>query len=188
MPDLSWDDEQIGGDETYTEEDLSSAEAMGKTPLGRFLCTCVESQPVMQNFDDYSCIAANLKWRVDRVLELHNVDSEKGLVITQIAGDETDIYIGKFLYDKINQYSPKEKEGMRNRRILVAKRTGLITDGSGTITKEMWKTGIIGKQTIITNEDSVSKKSGKVYRNVAFNGYESVTDAATAPTDDFEEI
>lgn len=179
MPDLSWGDDQIGGDENYTEEDLSTAEAMGKTPLGKFLCTCVESTPVQQNFKEYSCIAANLKWRVDRILELDGVE---------VKGDEADIYIGKFMFDRINMYSASEKDGMRNRRILVAKRVGLITDSSGTLTKEMWATGIIGKQAILTNEDTKNEKTGKPYRNVAFDGYESVTDAATAPTDDFEEI
>lgn len=179
MSDLSWGDDQIGGDENFTEEDLSTAEAMGKTPLGKFLCTCVESTPVQQNFKDYSCIAANLKWRIDSALEIEG---------SPIEGDEGDVHIGKFLFDRVNMAHPSEPDFAKNRRLLIAKRVGLISESSGTITKEMWATGIVGKSAILTYEDKFNKKSNKTFRNVAFDGYESVTDAATAPTDDFEEI
>jgi len=173
---LKWDDPQVGKDETYSEDDVKAAEAMGKFPLGRFLCLCVGSEPRQKDFKAYSCIAANLKWKVERVLELD------GKVIE---GDEADDIIGRFIYDDICLYSPEEKDGTHKRRILIAKRTGLIDSSDGTITKAMWATGIIGKRAIITNEDS---KDGK-YRNVAFSGYESADNAAnSAPADNFEEI
>lgn len=177
---LNWDDPQVGGDETYTEDDVKSAEAMGKMPLGRFLCTCAESTPKQMDFSAYSCIAANLKWRVDRVLELGG---------KAIEGDEADEFIGRFMYDDIAMFAPEEKDGMRKRRILIAKRVGLISTPDGTITKSMWATGIIGKCAVITNEDQKSKDGTKTYRKIAFSGYESA-DAATEtkPADNFDEV
>jgi len=173
---LSWDDLP---DENFTEDDVKGAEAMGKLPLGRFLCTCVQSLRRQKDFNNYSCTAANLKWRVDRVLELGGV---------KVEGDEADGYIGRFMFDDVNMSSPEEKDGMRQRRIFVAKRTGLIANSSGTITAPMWATGIIGNQTILTNEDQTNEKTGKVYRNVAFYGYEAITDAASTSGDDYSDL
>ena len=176
---LSWGDPGIGSDEVVTAEDVKSAEAMGKMPVGKFLCTCVDSQPKQKDFANYSCIAASLKWRVDKVIELDGA---------AVAGDEGDNFVDRFIYDDVNMASPDEKDGMKKRRILIAKRTGLITDAAGTITSSMWANGIIGKQAIITNEDQHNEKTGKTYRNVAFNGYEAVPDSAKTPEDSFSDI
>ena len=84
---------------------------------------------------------------------------------------------------------PEEKDGMRKRRILIAKRFGLIT-GDQAITKQMWQKDIIGRQIIVTTELQTWKDKFDVEKSavkVAFSGYESA-DNAQASTDNFEDI
>lgn len=164
---LNWEDESINIDEDVTEEDIKSAEAMGKVAVGRYLCECVDSQPRQKDFANYSCIAANLKWEIKKVLELNNVE---------VQGDEGDIWEGRPIYDDVALWAPLEKDGMRKRRILIAKRIGLISGSDDKITKAMWKTGIIGKHAVINYiEEAYTDKQGnaKKSRKVAFDGYES---------------
>ena len=167
MADLMWDDENIDVDEEVSEEEIKNAESMGKLAVGRYLCRCINSEPKQKDFKEYSCIAANLQWEVEKALEIN------GAVIE---GDEGDGYIGRSIFDDVALYSPSEKDGMRKRRILVAKRVGLIGGSADKITKEMWKTGIIGKRAIIEYiEEEYEAKGGikKKSRKVAFSGYES---------------
>ena len=70
---LSWDDEGIDIDEEVSEEDVKDAESMGKVAVGRYFCDCVASEPRQKDFKDYSCIAANLRWEILKVLELDGV-------------------------------------------------------------------------------------------------------------------
>ena len=163
---LNWDDEGIDVDEDVTEEDIKAAESMGKVPAGKYFCECVDSQPIQKDFANYSCIAANLRWEIQRVLELNGVP---------VQGDEGEAYEGRAIFDDVALYSPSEKDGMRKRRILIAKRTGLIGGSEDKITKAMWQTGIIGKKAVINFiEESYSDKAGiaKKSRKVAFDGYE----------------
>jgi hypothetical protein len=165
---MSWDDESIDVDENVTEEEIKQAESMGKVAVGRYLCECVASEPKQKDFSNYSCIAANLRWEIQKVLELNGVP---------VSGDEGEAYEGRAIFDDVALHSPSEKEGMRKRRILIAKRVGLIDGSSENITKEMWKTGVIGKRVIITyiEESYEDKKTGaiKKSRKVAFDGYDS---------------
>jgi hypothetical protein len=184
---LSWDDPQIDPTESITEEDVKGAEQLGaRTPVGKYLCTCVESTPRQMDFKEYSCVGANLKWRIDKVLEL-GVKQDKKWTFKPAEGDQSEEYEGMFIYDDIAMYSPKEKEGMKKRRILVAKRTGLISDTSAQITKKMWAKQIIAKQAVITMEENAyTDKSGneKSSVRVAFNGYDYAESAKTTVTDD----
>lgn len=164
---LSWDDlDEI--DEELTEEDIKAAEGMGRMPIGKYLCKCVGSIPRQKDFKEYSCIAANLRWNVLKVLELNK---------KAVVGDEAEIFEGRSIFDDVNLYSPAEKDGMRKRRILIAKRTGLIKNSDEKMTKEMWRTGIIGKKAILDFvEDSwfdERTKTTKTSRKVDFSGYES---------------
>jgi len=164
---LLWDDEGIDIDENVTEEDIRDAEAMGKVAVGRYLCECVASEPKQKDFANYSCIAANLKWEIQSVLELNGI---------AVQGDEGEAYEGRAIFDDIALYSPLEKDGMRKRRILIAKRVGLIEGSENKITKAMWKTGILGKKAIINYiEEVYTDKNGnaKKSRKVDFSGYES---------------
>ena len=78
------DEKQIGwGDvperykgEKVTEKQIKDAESMGRLPVGKYLCTCIDSRPRQKNpkSEDGSPAAsyfvANLKWRVDSVVEI----------------------------------------------------------------------------------------------------------------------
>lgn len=164
---LSWDDGDIDVDESVSEEDIKAAENMGKVAVGRYFCECVGSEPKQKDFANYSCIAANLRWEILKVLELNGV---------AVQGDEGEAYEGRAIFDDVALYSPSEKDGMRKRRILVAKRVGLIGGSEDKITKAMWGTGIIGKRAIINYiEEEYTDKRGalKKYRKVDFPGYES---------------
>jgi len=173
---LSWDDEGIDIDENVSEEDIKAAEAMGKVPVGRYLCQCVASEPIQQDFKEYSCIAASLRFEILKVLELNGV---------AVQGDEGEAYEGRSIFDPVNMaptaegHIGKEKDGMRKRRILIEKRLGLVPAGGGKVTKQMWATGVIGKRAIINNiKDSnwIDKKTGETKEGkikVAFDGYES---------------
>lgn len=165
---LSWDDDDIDIDEEVSEEDIKEAESMGKVAVGRYFCECVGSEPKQKDFANYSCIAANLRWEIQKVLELNGV---------AVQGDEGEAYEGRAIFDDVALYSGMEKDGMRKRRILIAKRVGLIGGSDDKITKEMWKTGIIGKKAIINyiEEGYIPKGSTveKKARKVAFDGYES---------------
>ena len=179
---LSWDDETIDIDEEVTEEDIKAAENSGKVAPGRYLCKCVASEPRQKDFSNYSCIAANLRWEIEKVLELNGV---------AVQGDEGEAYEGRAIFDDINLYSASEKDGMRKRRILVAKRVGLIGGSNDKITKAMWSKDIIGKRAILDYiEESYIPKGTTVEkkaRKVAFDGYNSadgmVTEDATPDID-----
>ena len=170
---LNWDDDDIDIDEEVSEEDIKEAESMGKVAVGRYFCECVGSEPRQKDFANYSCIAANLRWEIQKVLELNGV---------AVQGDEGEAYEGRAIFDDVAQ-KPKppamEKDGMRKRRILIAKRIGLIGESGGKTTKEMWGTGILGKRAIVDyiqkpdwfDEKTKTTKKGK--RQVAFDGYES---------------
>ena len=167
MGDLTWDDD-IAADEDVSESEIKEAEAMGKVAIGKYLCRCAGSEPRQKDFSNYSCIAANLKWEIEKALEINGV---------AVQGDEGDVYVGRSIFDDVALYSASEKDGMRKRRILVAKRVGLIGGSDDTITKAMWKTGIIDKRAIINYiEEEYMPKGGTVMkrsRKVAFDGYES---------------
>ena len=66
---MNWDDVDLPS-ETITEEDITGAEAMGRVPPGRYLCTCIESNPVSRKAEGYNYIAASLKWKVDKAYEV----------------------------------------------------------------------------------------------------------------------
>ncbi len=181
---LSWDDDDIDIDEEVSEEDIKEAESMGKVAVGRYFCECVGSEPKQKDFANYSCIAVNLRWEIQKVLELN------GKVVK---GDEGEAYEGRAIFDDVALYSGMEKDGMRKRRILIAKRVGLIGGSSDKITKEMWKTGIIGKKAIINYiEEEYMPKDGTVMkksRKVAFDGYESADGMEiTDQTPDIDDI
>jgi len=180
---LSWDDESIDVDEEVSEQDVKDAEAMGKVPVGKYLCECFDSQPRQHDFNDYSCVQANLRWEILKVLELNGV---------AVKGDEGEAYEGRTIFDAISLYSPSEKDGMRKRRILVAKRCGLIGGSEDKITKAMWKTGIIGKRAILNyiEEGYIPKGSTveKKVRKIAFDGYESADGMEITGQPDIDDI
>ena len=167
---LSWEDlDDSSIDEEVTDADLKAAESLGRVPVGKYLCECISSEPRQKDFKNYSCLAANLRWNILKVIELDG---------QPVKGDAGEIFEGRSIFDDINLYSPAEKDGMRNRRILVAKRTGLIGSSAEKITKKMWQVDIIGKKTIITyiNDPWFDEKTKttKPSFKVAFDGYDDL--------------
>ena len=169
MPDeretISWDDNFDDIDEEISDEDIKEAEAMGKVPIGRYLCECVKS--ILQQYDGaYSCIEVNLHWIILKVLEING---------KLIEGDAGEIYEGRTIYDAVKLFSPYEKPNTANRRILVAKRLGLMTK-SGKLPVRLWQQAV-GKKAILTYIDNEWTPKGKTVpvkrRQVAFDGYES---------------
>lgn len=174
---LSWDDTKIPNEE-ISEGDLEKAEAMGKLPPMRFLGRCRSSHPKEAKLANYTCYAANLKW------EIRDLISIEGKTPTD---EQKNMYEGRFVFDDVMLPHPDEKDGMRNRRLLIAKRCGLINSSAKAIPAEAWRTGIIDKEAIITTERQTytDKKTGDEKTNVkvAFSGYESATGADNAPFD-----
>ena len=154
--------------ETINDAGIIGDEGPGKVALGRYLCTCVESQPINRSTGEggYNYLVANLKWRIDKAYEIGGI---------KVPENKQDAYSG-FIFDDIRMQNKYEKEVWRKRRIWVAKLTGLINEASDKITKEMWAIGIIGKKAIITVEDRKYKdKQGNdkiASRVVAFSGYD----------------
>ena len=163
---ISWDDDFSDIDEEISEEDVKKAEAKGKVPVGKYLCECVDSK--LQQYDgDYSCLEVNLRWSILKTLELD------GMIIE---GDAGEAYEGRAIFDTVRLYSPNEKEGIGNRRILVASRIGLIAKG-GKLPVKLWAQAV-GKKAVLIHIDNEWIPPGKTVpikrRQVAFfDGYES---------------
>ncbi len=199
---MNWNEVDV--DENISEQDQKASENVGvTTPVAKMLCTVAESSAVEKTFKEYSCIAASLKFRIDDVYELEMPVLDKNnnpimrdgepLVKRRPLNDKeraeaNALYAGRTLFDEVNLYHAKEKEGMKNRRLFVAKRIGLISTESSQLTTKMWAAAP-GKQTILTTEWNhwKDKMSGEARKNVrvGFSGYEAVKNAANqAPQDD----
>ena len=116
-------------------------------------------------------------------------------------GDESSLHYIDGVYCNIQSYKDEdvfyimehegEKDGFRNRRILVASRMGLVAPGQ-KMNKATWATDVIGKRVILTTEENVyeDKKTKQMktgFPKVTFAGYESV-DGGQPSEDKFEDI
>ena len=184
---ISWEDVDIE-DEEISEADIANAESSGKIPPLKFLGTCEESNAVEAKMPDYTGYKANLKWTIDEVLEVgtFNLDTDTN-DFHPATEEEKNRYEGRFVFDDILLAHPSEADWAKNRRIIVAKRCGLMKPGD-KITTKLFSSDIIGIQAIITTEGKKSKEGAKqpFYVNVAFDGYASVTDATEV--DNFDDI
>lgn len=192
-----WD--QINVDETITEtEQASSNDLSTQTPVGHFLCTVVECGAVEKNFKNYSCYAANLKMRIDRVIKLEQTIIDNGKPVKRngeivkkiqdVASDKIDsvnaLYAGRFIFDDVSLFNPLEKETTKNRRLFVAKRLQLITPQSTELKTSAWP-GAIGRQTIVKTTWNTwkDKDTGEIKKNVRvdyFDGYDYAANAGGA--------
>ena len=158
---------------------------MGGVPVGKFLCTCTKSVPKQKNprdKDKSSYFVASLYWRVDRALEVDGV---------VLKGDEGEGYEGRLIFDDVILPREGEKDGLRKRRILIASRTGIISNTSEAIPSNAWSELILDKQVILERiEDSYLAEGGikKTSIKVAFSGYESTDKAAVVTEDSFADI
>jgi hypothetical protein len=181
---LSWDDVSVG-EESVTEEALKKAESMGKTPIGKWLVECIESTPRKIDAEKYTAIAANLKFKIEEVLEINH---------QKPTAEEAAPFEGRFIYDDVYMERDGEKDGMRNRRLLIASRMGLVKPGE-KMTQKTWSKDVIGKKVILTTElNKYKDKDGNDKENVkvGFSGYESIdghtSASGSAKSDTFEDI
>jgi len=185
----TWD--TIDVDESITNEDLAKADNIDvQTPVGKFLCTIVESNPIEKNFNKYSCMATKLKMRIDEIIKIEQPIIDKngqpvkreGEVLQKVQVVTPDkaegikgLYAGRFIFDEVNLFNPKEKEAMKNRRLFVAKRLGIIPPGATSLTTSMWAQAP-GKQVVLTTEWNIWKdkitEEKKSNVRVGWSGYD----------------
>jgi hypothetical protein len=169
--------------ESFTEEDIAAAESAGTLPVGKYLAEVVATKPVQKDFNAYSCFAVNTKMEVVRPVE---IDGEA------VAEGERKDLEGRFIFDDIILPHHGEKKGFRNRRLLAAKRLGLIMSTSDQLQPSIWFVDIIGKRAIVTLErESWEDQNGnqKSRVKVAFDGYDYANGTADKQNDDdFDDI
>ena len=132
---LNWDNINLPS-EPLMENDFDDVESMGKVAPGRYLCTCEESTPKERKGGAYNYFVAALKWRVDKAFEVNGV---------AIPPERQDGYGGSYIWDDVRLEHTMEKEGWRKRRILIAKRCGLIDAGSDELHSRIWR-DIVGRR------------------------------------------
>ena len=166
---LTWDEVQVAN-EAITEKDIKDAESTGFAGPGKYLVTVVESTPREAKLKDYTCVAANLKMKIMEVIKL-------GADMHDPQAGEGDKLEGTHIFDDVLLQHPKEKDGMRKRRILIARRFNLIGDSAAEMTPKMWAKDILERDIIVTvEEQKYTDKNGnpKTSNKVAFDGYEPV--------------
>ncbi|MBI9090752.1 MAG: hypothetical protein JEZ12_16160 [Desulfobacterium sp.] len=183
--------ETVDVDETISTADHAVSNDLDiQTPVGIFLVTVSESTPIEKTFKNYNCMAAKLKMRIDDVLKIEQplLDSKnqpikrEGEIIQKIqailaekkAGINA-LYTGRFIFDEVNLYHVKEKDATKNRRLFVAKKMGIITPQSTSLTTAMWA-GAVGRQAIVITEwnsweDKITKELKKNVK-VGWSGYD----------------
>jgi hypothetical protein len=197
---IDWN--MINATDTIDEAALAASEDISvQTPVGIFLCTVVAPvEAIEKQFKAYSCYAAKLKMRIDSVLKIEQpVYDDKcapvkrnGEFIMKVQDINADKvlavnakYSGRFILDDIPLAHPKEKEAMRNRRLFVAQKLGLIQSRNGNLPAQAW-VGAAGRQVIVTTEwNSWSDKdTGETKKNVkvAWDGYDYAKTNGSAQT------
>lgn len=186
---LAWD--EVFVDESITEEDHVSSENLAvETPVGKFICTVIECTAQENAMKAYTCYAANLKMRIDDVLEIEQpVIDDKGAKVKRngetlykkmpVAADKkvgvNALYAGRFLFDMVNLANIKEKDAMKKRRLFIAKKLGIISPQATKIEGRDWA-GAVGLRVIIDTEWNswTDKNTGELKKNVkvAWAGYD----------------
>lgn len=187
--------ESVNADETITAEDLKKAENIDvQTPVGQFLCLVTETTPVEKTFQRYNCWAAKLKMKIEKVLKIEmpvkdskgEIVEREGTILRKImdvpeekADEINALYSGRFIFDEINLFHRQEKEAMRNRRLFVAKRLGIIPANAETLTPAMWANSP-GRYILVTTEWNhwKDKTTGEKKKNVrvTWSGYDFAKD------------
>ena len=181
ISDMGWDDFDYKTEEV-SEEDDDMGGSYNPVPVGLYLCKVVESKAVVNNtMNAYSCIAINLKYEINKCLEIN---------AKPVEGDEGEEWEGRHITDIVNLYNEKEKEGMAKRRKYVALRLGIIKPGQ-LLRKDTWRDDVVGKQVIIRliqKDDYKDKKTGGMrtpWPQVGFfDGYEYADKSGQAATEE----
>lgn len=169
---MSWADIDFP-EEEFSEDEVKDAEkGSARVPAGRFLCVCTGSAPKEIKTNDGTFIAANLTFEIERVISIEGQD--------KVTDEDQEALEGKKIWDDIRLEAPNEKQSWRNRRIMAARRLGLLGE-SGSLSRDSWSKKVLGREVIlITEENSYTDKSGnqKTNTRVQWNGYESVDSPA----------
>jgi len=188
---LNWDEVSLS--ENVTEADFKKAETLGgSVPVGLFVCDIKEPSLFQKSMKEYSCAAIGLKMEVVEVLELEQpvIDDEGKAVIrngeplmklmpvggtTKINADAQ--YKGMNINDDVFMPNSKEKDGMKNRRLFVARKIGIIS-GPDELTTAKWR-NVAGRRVIVRTEwnhwtDKDTKEPKKNVK-VGYSGYEHIS-------------
>lgn len=175
---LNWGN--VEAEEAVTKEDMDNADSMGKAPVGKYLCTVDASKPKKRDPKDQpSYFVAGLKHRIDRVIEISGRAANE---------DDQEKWAGKFIFDDISLPRKDEPDALKNRRIMILKRCGILSPTSTKIPADAWSHQIVGKQFVLEYIDNPDKKTGKVYRQIAFDGYHALDDVIKVTKDDLSDI
>jgi hypothetical protein len=211
----AWD--QVDVEETVSETDIKQSDNLGSgTPVGKFLCTLEDITCQENAMKEYTCLAANMKLRIDRVIELEQpvIDDktgkpiERGRIVVmkkmpvkpEKQAEANMLYGGQYLYDMVNLAHAKEKQGMKNRRVFVARRLNIITEqefvGNKAIVipTKAWPAAK-GRQVVVETEWNrwKDKLTGEDRQNVKvkFDGYDfpaAANAGVKQPEPDFSNI
>lgn len=159
MASIEYDDSLLQTSEAMGGVDWDTIETGGLVSEGKHLATIRKIGGYLHNFSTYTGPRAKVQFQIKE-------------------GPDK----GKVLYDDITLPDPREADGSRNRRILIASRMGLIPRGSKETHQVNWKV-LEGRDVLITVEHSDPNKDTKrrVFANVAFAGWEDPAAAAAAP-------
>ena len=177
---------EVDNDEVTEDVDAKAVEDCEKgssMPWGKHIVTVVDSVPKEAHLKAYTCIGANLKMQIEKTLEI------EGVVTTDENSAE---FEDRYIFDDILLFNEDEKPGMKNRRILIAKRLGLVSESGGKISKKAWSEDILNKRfVVITEKNEYTDKAGKEVigqPKVAFAGYETVDTGSEERSDGYDDI
>ncbi len=188
---FNWDEIDVD-EEISAEEQAQSENIEMQTPVGKFLCTVMDCQPIEKSFSKYDCLAAHLKMRIDEVIQIEQpvLDNDgkplvrNGEPVMKVQNVDKKnqakvdaMIVGQFLFDDITLYHHGEKDAIKRRRLFVAKQIGIITPNAVGITGKDWQSAP-GKQVIVTTEWNTwkDKNTDETKKNVrvGWSGYEMV--------------
>ena len=187
-----WD--EINVDETVSETDQAASEDISQAiPVGKFVCSIIECDAVEKVFKNYSCYAANLKMKIEDVLSVEqplkdekgNIIKRNGEVVMKVidVGPEQKekinaLYNGRLIFDSIFLYDKREKDSVRNRRHFVAKKIGIMSPTSSSLSTSAWP-NTVGRKVTVSTERRTWKDDDNITKNtvkVAWGGYEAYSD------------
>ncbi len=143
-------------DEEITEAEVNEATAPKSLPVGKFWAKCIKSEGKEVN----GIVCAVLTWEVLKIME------------TEKEADHKDNLIGVKVTNDIALYSAGEQSWVKNRRIMVAKRLGLIPPKGGSLTAHSWSEEVLGTEVClnITRNTYTPKKGKNKDKEVTFIG------------------
>jgi hypothetical protein len=178
---VTWD--QVSTPEQVSEDDIKNSESSGRPPAGKYITVIESTKPKQINPKDKpSYYAATLIHKIEEVIELGG---------KPVSGEEGDQYIGRKIFDDVSLAHPNEADAVRNRRICIVKRAGIISDSSTEIPSNTWSDLIIEKRFLVEviKEDYKDKHGNpKSTTKIAMFGYNTPESAVQVSDADLDDI